>query len=246
LGVDTPGESQPGTPTALARAVEVKVIAYRAEHGLSQTASAKRLKMTQPAVARLERGGAQPGVPGAPAHLRGAWGRAPRHTVYRRTRICDPELRGVPRRHQGSHPQRAGTGCESDQRGAHRGVLADRSRDPATPTGGGPGAGPPDTGGGAAVIGRSAGGISRISRVLRAQPLPHASIRGCLARSGRSLRPCERPSLGTCGDARGREDPDVRDWYVQRAGAWSHEQLQTAIASRLHEREGAAITNFGR
>jgi predicted nuclease of restriction endonuclease-like (RecB) superfamily len=40
------------------------------------------------------------------------------------------------------------------------------------------------------------------------------------------------------------KDPNVRDWYVQRAGAWSHEQLQTVIASRLHEREGAAITNF--
>jgi predicted nuclease of restriction endonuclease-like (RecB) superfamily len=41
-------------------------------------------------------------------------------------------------------------------------------------------------------------------------------------------------------------EPSVRDRYVQRAGAWSHAQLQTAIASRLHEREGAAITNFGR
>jgi transcriptional regulator with XRE-family HTH domain len=40
--------------TALARAVAVKVIAYRAEHGLSQTALAGRLKMSQPAVARLE------------------------------------------------------------------------------------------------------------------------------------------------------------------------------------------------
>jgi predicted nuclease of restriction endonuclease-like (RecB) superfamily len=40
------------------------------------------------------------------------------------------------------------------------------------------------------------------------------------------------------------KDPNVRDWYVQRAGAWSHRQLQTAIATGLHEREGAAITNF--
>jgi ribosome-binding protein aMBF1 (putative translation factor) len=40
--------------TALARAVAVKVIAYRAEHDLSQTALAKRLRMSQPAVARLE------------------------------------------------------------------------------------------------------------------------------------------------------------------------------------------------
>jgi transcriptional regulator with XRE-family HTH domain len=49
--------------TALARAVAVKVISYRAEHGLSQTALAERLKMTQPAVARLESGQHNPAFP---------------------------------------------------------------------------------------------------------------------------------------------------------------------------------------
>jgi len=49
--------------TALARAVAVKVIAYRAEHELSQTALAKRLKMSQPAVARLESGEHNPAFP---------------------------------------------------------------------------------------------------------------------------------------------------------------------------------------
>jgi transcriptional regulator with XRE-family HTH domain len=49
--------------TALARAVAVKVIAYRAEHGLSQTALAGRLKMSQPAVARLESGEHNPTFP---------------------------------------------------------------------------------------------------------------------------------------------------------------------------------------
>jgi ribosome-binding protein aMBF1 (putative translation factor) len=49
--------------TALARAVAVKVIAYRAEHGLSQTALAKRLRMSQPAVARLESGEHNPAFP---------------------------------------------------------------------------------------------------------------------------------------------------------------------------------------
>jgi ribosome-binding protein aMBF1 (putative translation factor) len=39
---------------ALTRAVAMQVIAYRAKHGLSQAALAARLKMTQPAVARLE------------------------------------------------------------------------------------------------------------------------------------------------------------------------------------------------
>jgi DNA-binding XRE family transcriptional regulator len=49
--------------TALARAVAVKVIAYRAEHDLSQTALAKRLGMSQPAVARLESGEHNPTFP---------------------------------------------------------------------------------------------------------------------------------------------------------------------------------------
>jgi DNA-binding XRE family transcriptional regulator len=49
--------------TALARAVAVKVIAYRAEHSLSQTALAKRLGMSQPAVARLESGEHNPTFP---------------------------------------------------------------------------------------------------------------------------------------------------------------------------------------
>lgn len=49
--------------TALARAVAVKAIAYRAERGLSQTALAKMLKMSQPAVARLESGEHNPTFP---------------------------------------------------------------------------------------------------------------------------------------------------------------------------------------
>lgn len=49
--------------TALARAVAVKVIAYRAEHELSQIALAKRLRMSQPAIARLESGEHNPTFP---------------------------------------------------------------------------------------------------------------------------------------------------------------------------------------
>lgn len=48
--------------TAPARAVASKVIAYRAQNGLSQTALASRLGMSQPAVARLERGDHNPTV----------------------------------------------------------------------------------------------------------------------------------------------------------------------------------------
>ncbi|MGE5700880.1 MAG: PDDEXK nuclease domain-containing protein [Arthrospira platensis] len=39
-------------------------------------------------------------------------------------------------------------------------------------------------------------------------------------------------------------DRSTRDWYAAKAGSWSRAQLEAAIASRLHEREGAAITNF--
>jgi transcriptional regulator with XRE-family HTH domain len=42
--------------TAPARAVANRLVAYRAAHGLSQSALARRLGMSQPAVARLEMG----------------------------------------------------------------------------------------------------------------------------------------------------------------------------------------------
>lgn len=48
--------------TAPARAIASKVIAYRAENDLSQSALASRLGMSQPAVARLERGDHNPTI----------------------------------------------------------------------------------------------------------------------------------------------------------------------------------------
>lgn len=48
--------------TALARAVAVEVVRYRAEHGLSQRRLAERLGMKQPQLARLEGGDVNPSI----------------------------------------------------------------------------------------------------------------------------------------------------------------------------------------
>ena len=48
--------------TALARAVAVRVIEYRVEHGISQTELGRRLGMHQPAIARLEEGERNPSI----------------------------------------------------------------------------------------------------------------------------------------------------------------------------------------
>ncbi len=48
--------------TALARAVALRLVEYRADNGLSQTALARKLQMQQPAIARLEAGDHNPSV----------------------------------------------------------------------------------------------------------------------------------------------------------------------------------------
>ncbi len=48
--------------TAVARAVALKVLAYRTEHGLSQRTLAQELSMTQPQVARIEAGEHNPTI----------------------------------------------------------------------------------------------------------------------------------------------------------------------------------------
>jgi transcriptional regulator with XRE-family HTH domain len=48
--------------TAVARAVALKVLAFRTEHGLSQRTLAKKLDMTQPQLARLEAGEHNPTI----------------------------------------------------------------------------------------------------------------------------------------------------------------------------------------
>ena len=60
---DDPAFRKEWERTALARAVAVQLIAYRAERGLSQAALAGALGMTQPAVARLESGEHNPAFP---------------------------------------------------------------------------------------------------------------------------------------------------------------------------------------
>ncbi|HEY5285971.1 MAG TPA: PDDEXK nuclease domain-containing protein [Solirubrobacteraceae bacterium] len=39
-------------------------------------------------------------------------------------------------------------------------------------------------------------------------------------------------------------DRDEQEWYAEHAAGWSQAQLQAAITNRLHERQGAALTNF--
>jgi transcriptional regulator with XRE-family HTH domain len=48
--------------TAIARAVALRLVRYRTEHGISQRELAKLLEMKQPQVARLERGDVHPGL----------------------------------------------------------------------------------------------------------------------------------------------------------------------------------------
>jgi len=48
--------------TAFANAVAIRVIRYRADHGLSQSALARQLGMLQPAIARLEAGDHEPSL----------------------------------------------------------------------------------------------------------------------------------------------------------------------------------------
>lgn len=48
--------------TALANAVAIRIIGYRARHGLSQAQLARRLEMHQSAVARLETGDHEPSL----------------------------------------------------------------------------------------------------------------------------------------------------------------------------------------
>jgi transcriptional regulator with XRE-family HTH domain len=62
--------------TALARAIAIQVIAYRAEHGLSQTSLAEQLGIKQPAVARLEAGEVTPSL----------------ETLQRLARVLDKEI----------------------------------------------------------------------------------------------------------------------------------------------------------
>ncbi len=59
--------------TAFANAVAIRVIRYRAEHGLSQSALARQLGMSQPAIARLEAGEHEPSLGTPPKEAAGAF-----------------------------------------------------------------------------------------------------------------------------------------------------------------------------
>jgi ribosome-binding protein aMBF1 (putative translation factor) len=57
-----PAIRQPWERTALARAVALRLVEYRADNGLSQSALARKIQMRQPAIARLEAGDHNPSV----------------------------------------------------------------------------------------------------------------------------------------------------------------------------------------
>jgi DNA-binding XRE family transcriptional regulator len=57
-----PGFRKEWDETALARAVAIKLVEYRAQHEMTQTALAHKLGMKQPAVARLESGDHNPSI----------------------------------------------------------------------------------------------------------------------------------------------------------------------------------------
>jgi transcriptional regulator with XRE-family HTH domain len=54
--------------TALARAVALRLVEYRADNGVSQSALARKIQMSQPAIARLEAGDHNPSA--VPALIR--------------------------------------------------------------------------------------------------------------------------------------------------------------------------------
>ncbi|MHB8619863.1 MAG: helix-turn-helix domain-containing protein [Chloroflexota bacterium] len=57
-----PGFRERWERSALARAVAIRVVGYRVEHGLSQRKLADKLGMKQPAIARLEAGDHNPSM----------------------------------------------------------------------------------------------------------------------------------------------------------------------------------------
>lgn len=59
---DDPEFAREWERTAVARAVAIEVVRYRAEHDLTQTGLGRRLGMSQPQVARLESGDHNPSI----------------------------------------------------------------------------------------------------------------------------------------------------------------------------------------
>lgn len=60
--LDNPEHRREYERTAFANAVATRIIEFRAAHGLSQSALARRLGMKQPAIARLEAGDHEPSL----------------------------------------------------------------------------------------------------------------------------------------------------------------------------------------
>jgi hypothetical protein len=86
--------------------------------------------------------------------------------------------------------------------------------------------------------------------VLPAQPVLHAAFRGAVAQFRESADAvCTNRLVSPAGaiDAFG-ENPDLYAWYAAKAAEnrWAVRCLNGQIDLRLHERQGAALTNFPR
>ena len=136
-------------------------------------------------------------------------------------------------------------GRAGDQRRADRGVLADRPGDRSSPGRGGPGARPAHARGDTAILGGPAYGFPGAPGFSPANLARMRSFALAWPKDdGIAQRVRDLPWGHIVELVQKLDDRDTRDWYAARAGSWSRAQLQAAIASSLHEREGAAITNF--
>ena len=157
----------------------------------------------------------------------------------------EPELRGVPRGHQGTHSQSPGAGqARADRRGGLIDVYWQiGSGDRAPSASRGVGAGTTHTWRCAAPVGRSACGIPRSTRLFGAQSLQDAGV--CDGLAGTSLRPYARPSIGACGELVAKMDRGRTGMVCRAGGSVVTGAAPSSYCQSPARARGRALTNFG-